>query len=200
MLIEIFSKKFIKEYFNRNKILILLSATIFIVSILIGAIFHNTFQAFATEIIKKMIEEIPLNSVSESAIGLFMNNVKANLIIIFGGLFFSILSTFSMIVNGILIGYVFTLTNPLVFFVGIAPHGIFELTGIVLSLTGAFIITKMEIRIIQALFRRNLRNELENVKISVMDLIFTIIVSIILIIIAAIIEAAITPILLNMVI
>lgn len=197
---EILSKKFIEEYFHRNKNLIILSATIFILSVLLGAIFNESIKQLATEIIKKMLEEIPMESVSENALNLFINNIIANLTILFGGLLFSILSVFAILVNGLLIGYVYSIATPTIFFVGTIPHGIFEITAIILSLTGAFILTKTELIIIQALFSKRLHEELDNIKVYIKDVVFTIVVTFILLVIAAIIEAAITPALLHMVI
>ena len=179
---ELFTTKFIKEYFHRNKYLILLSAVIFLVSVLLGVFFSESFKQLATEIIKQMLEEIPMETVSGNAISLL------------------IISLFAILVNGILIGYVSTLMSPIVFLIGTVPHGIFELTAIVLSLTGAFIITKMEIVLIQALFSKTFEEKKEDMKVYLKDVLFTVIITVILLLIAAIIEAAVTPVLLNMVI
>ncbi|MBR0471823.1 MAG: stage II sporulation protein M [Methanosphaera sp.] len=197
---QIFSKTYTREYFSRNKNLIILSLIIFIGSIIIGAVFNKSFEAIVTEIIRQMLNEISMESVSENAVSLFVNNITANLVILAGGIIFSLLSVFAIIVNGILIGYVYTLTTPLIFLVGTVPHGIFEITALILSLTGAFIITKTELLCIQALFAGNLSSQVENMKICFKDIIFTIVVSFVLLVFAAIIEAAVTPLLLSMVV
>lgn len=197
---DIFTKKYLKEYCDRNKKFFIISVIIFVASIVIGAIFSENFETFANEIIRQMLNEISMNSISEGALDLFLNNITASIIMLLSGLLFSIFSVFAMILNGILIGYVFTLIDPVVFFVGTLPHGIFELTALMLSLTGAFILTKIEIKVIKALFRKNLKSEMENIKIDLKDVLFTFIVSFVLIVIAAIIEAAITPVLINIVI
>ncbi|RAP53423.1 MAG: hypothetical protein BZ138_00985 [Methanosphaera sp. rholeuAM270] len=200
MSVNIFKKSFLKEYLSRNKNLILLSLIIFILSIIIGAVFSSYFKVMATQLMKRLLESIPMKSVSENAVNLFKSNLTASMIIILGGLIFSITSVLAIMVNGILIGYVSTLINPVVYLVGVIPHGIFELTALILSLTGAFILTKIEIRIIQAIFSHSLHSELENTKILLKDLVFTVLVSFVLLAIAAIIEAAITPIFLSMVV
>lgn len=196
---ELFTIKFIKEYFNRNKNLIFLSTAFFIITVLMGIIFNESIKQLAIEIIRQMMENIKRESVSGNAYSLFVNNMIANLTILMGGLFFSVLSLFAILVNGLLIGYVYTLITPTVFFVGTIPHGIFELTAIILSLTGAFILTEIELIIIHALYRRRLHEELDRIRVCLKDVFFTILITFILLVIAAIIEAAVTPVLLNMV-
>lgn len=196
---EMFTKKYIYEYFNRNKNLIIVSVAIFLVSVILGVVFSENVKPIAMELIKRMLDEFPVETVSENATNLFLNNITANITIIAGGLLFSILSLFAIVINGILIGYVYSVTTPLIFFVGVIPHGIFELTAIILSLTGAFIITKIELKLIQALFAKRLHEELEHSKLYVKDVIFTVIISVVLLVIAAIIEAAVTPVLLLMI-
>jgi len=69
-----------------------------------------------------------------------------------------------------------------------------------MSLMGAFIITKIEINLIRALFRHEFVSEIRNSATIAKDVLVTFIISFILLVIAAIIEAAVTPALLSMVI
>jgi len=199
-ILEIFSKEYLREYFSRNKKLILISFIILIASAFLGAIFSDVIQQYVTEILKEIFLSMPENpTVYNEAIFLFQNNIRANIIIMIGGLFFSIFSVLAIILNGLIIGFTYTLVTPIQFIVGILPHGIFELPATILSLVGAFIITKLEINMLNALFKKRLKEEINKSDILVKDILLTFIIILVLLIIAAIIEAGITPMLLNMV-
>ena len=138
-------------------------------------------------------------TVYNEAIFLFQNNIRANIIIMIGGLLFSIFSVLGIIMNGLIIGFTYTLVTPIQFIVGILPHGIFELPATILSLVGAFIITKLEINLLNALFKKRLKEEINKSDKLVKDIVLTFIIILVLLIIAAIIEAGVTPVLLSMV-
>jgi stage II sporulation protein M len=198
---EIFSKAFFKEYFHRNRTYIIISCILLFVSIILGIVFSEVIKEVMVDILKEMLSNInDNNSIYEEMYLLFTNNIRANLIILLGGLLFSIISILAVIVNGLLIGFTYTLVTPIQFIVGIFPHGIFELPAIILSLVGAFIIMKLEINLIDAFFKGNLRLEWKNSTKSIQDILFTVVIIVILLVIAAIIEGGLTPTLLNMVI
>lgn len=197
---SIFSKTYIKEYFSRNKTLIIIATLLLIFSSLLGFIFSGVIKAYVIEILKEIILSVPPNpTVLEEAQYLFLNNIRANIIIMLGGFLFSTMSVLAVILNGMVIGFTYTLVTPLQFAVGILPHGIFELPAVILALVGAFKITIMEFNLINALFKHRLREELANSKTIMKDIVLTFILILILLIIAALIEAGITPVLLHMV-
>lgn len=197
---EIFGKRYLKEYFSRNKVYILISIFILIASAVLGVIFSDIIKEFVIEILENIVLSMPENpTVYNEATFLFQNNIRANIIIMLGGLFFSIFSILAIIMNGLIIGFTYTLVTPLQFIVGILPHGIFELPATVLSLVGAFLITKLEINLLDALFKKQLKEEIGKSNEIIKDIVLTFIIILILLIIAAIIEAGVTPVLLSMV-
>ncbi len=199
-ILEIFSKGYLKEYLSRNKNLILISFIILIASAFLGVVFCDVIQQYVTEILKEIFLSMPENpTVYNEAIFLFQNNIRANIIIMIGGLLFSIFSVLAIIMNGMIIGFTYTLVTPIQFIVGILPHGIFELPATILSLVGAFIITKLEINLLNALFKKRLKEEINKSDKLVKDIVLTFIIILVLLIIAAIIEAGVTPVLLSMV-
>ncbi|MBE6485799.1 MAG: stage II sporulation protein M [Methanosphaera stadtmanae] len=197
---EIFGKRYLKEYFSRNKVYILISVFILIASAVLGVIFSDIIKEFVIEILENIVLSMPENpTVYNEATFLFQNNIRANIIIMLGGLFFSIFSILAIIMNGLIIGFTYTIVTPLQFIVGILPHGIFELPATVLSLVGAFLITKLEINLLDALFKKQLKEEIGKSNEIIKDIVLTFIIILILLIIAAIIEAGVTPVLLSMV-
>ena len=125
-----------------------------------------------------------------SSLDLFMHNLTSDLITVLGGFLFSIISVIMVIYNAVSVGSIFgvDLTYATV---TVLPHAITEYLASVLALAVAFIITKIEIKIIK---NRTLRNTLNESQTELKDSLVLIIVIVILLAISAIIEAHITPI------
>ena len=200
-IMEIFSRRYIREYFSRNKLFILVTVALFFISAIVGVVTSETIKPFMLQIFEEMIKSLPPDATAfDEAVYLFNNNIRANIIILIGGALFSIISVLAIIVNGLLVGFTATIVEPHVFLVGILPHGIFEIPATLLSLVGALLITKLEIKLIISLVAGNLRDELMESNLIIKDIVLTFIITLALLVIAAIIEAYITPSLINMVI
>lgn len=199
-LMEIFTKEYVKEYFKRNKSLIIISLVILVLSSIFGVLVSEYIKQTIMTVLHEMVNNFPRNQgMVEEAIYLFLNNMRVDLMVILFGFFFSVISIAITVSNGIIIGFTSTLVSPLAFIVGIFPHGIFELSASVIALTCAFIITKFEIRIIKGLIDKRVKEEFHDNIFMIKDIILSIIIVFVLLVLAAIIEAGITPILLRMI-
>lgn len=145
------------------------------------------------EIIKNMVNSISTDGITFESI--FLNNIQANLLIVTGGIFFSIFSFISLFVNGILIGFVGTLTPTLTFLLYVLPHGVFELPAIILSFTTALMITKLVIRLLKGIVSINLtlKGQIYMSKDLIKAIVMSLMIMVLLLIIAAFIEVYITP-------
>lgn len=200
-LMEIFSLKYIREYLSRNRELIIISFALFVLSVIVGAVISDSIRQYVLEIFRILANSIPKNATTfDQAIYLFTNNIRANIVIMLGGLIFSIISVFAIILNGLIVGFTATITKPAVFLVGIIPHGIFEIPAMILSLVGAFLITKMEINIIRSILDGRLKDEIIKSEQTIKDILLSFVMVLVLLVVAAFIEAYITPVLLHMVI
>jgi stage II sporulation protein M len=122
---------------------------------------------------------------------IFQNNLRALLIIIFGGAFFGLIPFFAVIYNGLIVGIVFAMNlyqgNPVALFIAsMLPHGLVEIPAIIAASafglkTGLNIIFPRGIKRWE-LFQENLKKSVLSLGLLV-PLIF----------IAAGIEAIITP-------
>ncbi|MGB9839224.1 stage II sporulation protein M [Thermovenabulum sp.] len=127
------------------------------------------------------------------AIGLiFQNNVKALLLMMFGGIFLGIIPLIGMIFNGLLIGIMLAMVfyegKTLAFFLAtLLPHGILELPVIIL---GASFGLKTGFEII--IPNKN-KNRMENLKENLTKSVLSMGVLVPLLYIAAVIETLITP-------
>ena len=190
---KLFTKEFIKGYFSRNKKLILISLVILLVFVIIGAIAGNIFAGEKYGMFFKMMSEtnksISYSDIAGDAVGLFTHNLFVDLMVFIGGILFSIISFILVIFNAVAIGAPFG--SDLYFaMVSVFPHFIFEYVGgSVFALTGAFLITKLEI---SAIKKRSVKEAFSDSYI-LKDIIFTLILMVIFLLIAAIIEAYATP-------
>jgi len=190
---KLFTKEFIKGYFSRNKKLILISLVILLVFVIIGAIAGNIFAGEKYGMFSKMMSEtnksISYSDIAGDAVGLFTHNLFVDLMVFIGGILFSIISLILVIFNAVAIGAPFG--GDLYFsMVSIFPHFIFEyMGGSVFALTGAFLITKLEI---SAIKKRSVKEAFLDSYV-LKDIIFTLILMVILLLVAAIIEAYATP-------
>ncbi len=197
---DIFNKGNLKDYFKRNRIFILFATVILILSLLSGFYSSSTYTYLAGSMMGQVSTIAPLNNnVSDNMMVLFANNFLSDIYIVGMGLLLSIPSIIKTVLNGVLVGYIFSTQNFMKAFVSISFHGIFELLALIFSLTGAFLVTKMEIRIISAIIsRKKFDKALLRLKTPVKDLILSLVIVIILLIVAALVEATLTPYLIHM--
>ncbi len=119
----------------------------------------------------------------EWTIFLLKNNLRSTILTIALGLFFGILPLYTLLINGLLIGYVLSLTtlSPLSASAMILPHGVFELTGYILAISCGM---KLGIGSIKSLFHR----KVEPLKKNFLKITHLIPLSLILITVAGIVE------------
>ena len=193
---EIFTLDYLKGFFKRNKKLLIISFIIVIASLIIIAVCGR--MLFGADAVTGVNKSTTANF--SGFIDLFINNFKSDAIVLLGGFVLSIFSLILTIFNCFVVGMLFGM-DPYAAAVGILPHGIFEYAASVFALTGAFIITKLEIASFKAWLSKDhtVKEVLNDNKNVIKDIILIIVFIIILLLIAALIENYITPMLLDMV-
>ena len=131
-------------FFKRNKKLILIAVSLMLISIILSAI-YSFFTAGASygEITRGLMQpggSAKIANMQFSGMGIFLNNLYANILILLGGFVFSIFSVISIILNGITIGSPFGYDFNFAC-VAILPHAILEYFATSLSLVIALKIT-----------------------------------------------------------
>jgi stage II sporulation protein M len=130
------------QIIRRNRNFIRLSAILVVVGLLLGIGFREPLQQFMQsqlEHIKNLAQQTN-GTHSELAKVILLNNIKASVMLILFGVFFSLYPIFGLTVNGMVIGYLFASLNPaagiplwaLIVF-GILPHGILEIPAFILA-------------------------------------------------------------------
>lgn len=171
-------------YIKESRRYIYFTIILFIISALIGFIFHSNFL-FIEDLIKELLE-IAQNLRGIDLIAfIFKNNLTASFYFLFLGIVFGIIPFFNSISNGILIGYVsekVISATSIVYLWRLLPHGIFELPAIFIS---AGLGIKLGMMTLSILSKKGREKFNENLKKSLLAFILIIIP---LLIIAAIIE------------
>ena len=182
-------------FFKRNKKIIIISFVIFILFALAGMIVSNMVVGDQVGKISKAMMEMPKNGtganldIGMSSLDLFIHNFSVSVIIIVGGILFSIISFLVTVFNAFSIGAPFG-SDPVFALVSILPHSMFEYSATTLSLAVAFLITKLEIKMIR---QRSFMGTLRESETELKDILVLIIVIVVLLAVAAVIEAYITP-------
>lgn len=188
--------KFIEDgFFKRNKKIIIISFVIFILFALAGMIVSNMVVGDQVGKISKAMMEMPKNGtganldIGMSFLDLFIHNFSVSVIIIAGGILFSIISFLVTVFNAFSIGAPFG-SDQVFALVSILPHSMFEYSATTLSLAVAFLITKLEIKMIR---QRSFMGTLRESETELKDILVLIIVIVVLLAVAAVIEAYVTP-------
>ena len=172
--------------------MLLISLAIFMIFAVGGAVFGFISIGDDYGMISKSIYEMKANgtlSFNETAadlntFDLFLHNLTSDLIVIAGGLLFSLISVFAVIFNAASIGAPFGMDLNY-FAVTILPHGIIEYSATVIALACAFSITKLEIRMIK---QRSFKSVLSESNRELKDILIMIVLVAVLLAVAAVIE------------
>ena len=192
------SKNIVLKFMLRMKYYVILSLFIFIIFLIIGYFYAGLFQPIVLPSVQGLSEGVKQGTVKLETISLFINNFSVAMNMIFGGLYFSTMSTYLLIFNALVIGYSACATNLFYFISFTLPHGIIELFAIVLACGAGFRVTHAIFVLISGIkISKENRNDIfvEHVEICckmLSDVLIMIVIIAILLIIAAYIEANLT--------
>lgn len=183
-------KLYEKGFFKRNKKFFIIALILFIVPAIISAIVSFSTIGDDYGLISQSINNLSKTNQTLygadglDAVSLFLQNIGSDLIVVVGGLLFSVISILVVMMGAIMVASPFgaDLTFSLV---SILPHGVIEYSASVIALVAAFNITKLEIEIIR---NRSYKDVLLDNKIVLKDILILIIIMVLLLIVAAFIE------------
>ncbi len=182
---------------------VLAAVVLFLVGLLLGYYIFMSNTDFVLSNLEKFLGNIiKISEAMENRSKLhvtgfiFQNNIKALLIIMFGGIAFGLISAFGIFFNGFIVGIVMAFTiyqgKSMMFFIaGILPHGILELPVVIAA--GAFgLKTGFDL-----IFPRG-KNRIELLRENLNNNVLSLGVFVPLLFIAAAIEVLITPIIIKL--
>lgn len=183
-------KSKIEKSFSHIKYHVCLSAILLIAGILIAYFFPSLFQS----VLQSTMQGLQDGASSITTEGLFINNASVAFMMILASILISIPTVYLLIYNGIVIGFVGIQVPISAFLAYTVPHGIFELTAIVLAGAVGFRLTQAFLEIANGIINSKVKfQEALNVAGDMIgDCIIPVVVIFIFLVIAAFIEANLT--------
>ncbi|MBC7119816.1 MAG: stage II sporulation protein M [Methanobacteriaceae archaeon] len=184
------------DLYKRNKDYLIISILIFLGSFSLGYL----LAGFLDILLAPLMREFKKSVIEEgiTIISIFSHNLQAILLLYLGGLSLSIFTGLFLALNGLFMGY-FATKVPLVdFILLVAPHGMFEIPGIIIAGVAGFRLSSFIIHFIGDLIRgpgsftQKLKKSYDNNIREFKDSLLLFLTAVILILIAAIIEAEFT--------
>lgn len=126
------------QYLRQSKIFFLVSAMIFIVSIILGIVFQpDWLSSYINEMIKSLVGQIKGMDFFQLLVFIFKNNLTVSIFGMFLGIGLAIYPISILIVNGYFIGFVVSKAFGVEGFgaiLSLLPHGIFEIPALLIAL------------------------------------------------------------------
>ncbi|BDH79516.1 MAG TPA: stage II sporulation protein M [Methanothermobacter sp.] len=186
----------IKDLYKENKNYLIIATIIFLGSFSIGYL----LAGFLDILLAPLMREFKKSVIEEgiSIFSIFSHNLQAILLLYLGGLSLSIFTSLSLALNGLFMGYFATKVPVVDFILLVAPHGIFEIPGLIIASAGGFRLSSFIIHFIGDLIRgsgsftRKLKKSFNDNITEFRDSLLIFLIAVILILIAAIVEAEFT--------
>ena len=189
---------FFIEHFHRIKYHLLLSLVIFVIFTLLGFFYPSVFQSAVLPALQRMSDGVQQGTIKLETISLFTNNFSVAMSIIMGGIYFSTATGYLLIFNALVVGYSACSMNIYHFLSFTLPHGILELSGIIIAGAAGFRLTHAVLALLSGI-RLDKENKkdifIKHAEICgkmLVDILIMIVIIAILLIIAAYIEANLT--------
>ncbi|MDP5276921.1 stage II sporulation protein M [Chengkuizengella axinellae] len=207
---DVFNFKTLFRNFKEMKVYFFISTMLFLFGGFIG-FYVDILDPFLQPLLQRIGElaekiESSENTQLAAFLVIFQNNLTASLIMVYSGIIFSIYPIFALLLNGMLIGYLFKLVPQSgseyglleLFLRGILPHGILEIPAILIAsaygIKFGVLVMKWLAQFVELDLRRKNTLEFKKfLKLTITLVIFTFIT----LMLAAIIESTITPMLLR---
>ena len=189
----------IKRAFAENKLAILASAAILVISLLLGFYLEEYLYSYLNPVVEKLSQQVQEGLISPTFHDIFLNNLKVICTMFVFGIVFCF-SALILAFNGFFIGYfVGSVQDFGTVLAYIIPHGIFELPSCVLACAASFVLFNFIYKFIRALLNDTddsisckLRSSYGKTDDKLKQAIILFVVSVILMVIAGIVEAYLT--------
>ncbi|HPX77195.1 MAG TPA: stage II sporulation protein M [Methanobacterium sp.] len=114
------------------------SVLLFFGPLIISYLFAGFLDSILSPVLNNFQQKVNDGTIKLETASLFINNTSVAIYIYFGGLLVGIVTALLLIINGAFIGYVASKVPLGDFIIFTLPHGIFEITGIILAGTAGF--------------------------------------------------------------
>lgn len=137
------------KYLNESWSFVFIAFLIFVLSAVFGYVFSGHL-VFIDDLLRDIILKFEGKGFFYTSVFIFQNNLMSSFFAIVFGIFISVFPIMNAVLNGLVMGYVLDRASEFGFlniFLRLAPHGIFELPAIFISIglgikTGLFVFQK----------------------------------------------------------
>jgi uncharacterized membrane protein SpoIIM required for sporulation len=119
--------------YKRNEFLLIISAAVFLGSLFIGYFLSGFLDQILAGTLRSFKDSISKGQIQLTTLSIFTNNIKIAFLLYGSGIAFGIFTLGILAYNGVFIGYVASKFIVGDFIIYTIPHGIFELSGIVIA-------------------------------------------------------------------
>jgi stage II sporulation protein M len=141
--------------YKRNETFLLLSAVILLGSMVIGYIFSGVLDPILGGVFEGFRKSVTEGTLQLTTLSIFVNNFKVAIVIYLTGLTLGIVSAYFLFFQGIFTGYVaskYYLPNFLFYTI---PHGIFEVTAIIIAGAAGFRLASVFLNFLKGISKMN---------------------------------------------
>ncbi|MGZ7134318.1 MAG: stage II sporulation protein M [Methanobacterium sp.] len=143
---------FFMGLYKRNELLLIISAAIFFGSLFAGYFLAGFVDQIMAGALKSFKDSISKGQIKLTTLSIFINNMKIAFFLYGGGIFVGITTLIMLAYNGLFIGYVASKFNIGDFLIYTIPHGVFELSGIVVAGAAGLRLASTVINILRDIF------------------------------------------------
>lgn len=142
----------IKRSFTENKVAILASTAIFVISLILGFYLEGYLYSYLNPVVEDLTQKVQSGVIKITFQDIFLNNLRVICAMFILGVAFCF-SALMLAFNGFFIGY-YVASSPDFFSVlmYLIPHGIFELPSCVLACAAGFVLLNFILKFIKGLF------------------------------------------------
>lgn len=137
--------------YRRNESYLMISAIIFLVSLLIGYAFAGMLEPILGSVLGDLKRQISQGELKLTTLSLFVNNFKVAFIIYAGGIVLGVITVIYLFINGAIIGYTAAQFSIGDFIIYTAPHGVFEIAALILAAAGGLRLANVVLNLIKGL-------------------------------------------------
>jgi uncharacterized membrane protein SpoIIM required for sporulation len=123
---------------SRNEIFLWTSILLLFGSMVISYLFAGFLDSILAPLLANFQQRVSDGTLKLETLSLFINNATVASYMYIGGVLMGVATAFLLVANGLFIGYVVSKVPLADFIIFTLPHGIFELTGIILAGAAGF--------------------------------------------------------------
>ena len=149
------------QAFNENRLAIIVSSVILIVSLILGYLLEPNLYSYLNPVVEDLTHKVQSGVIQLTFGDIFFNNLRIIFQMFIYGLVFCI-SAFILAFNGFFVGYyIATTENQFKTLLYLIPHGIFEFSSCILACAASFVLFNFLYRFLASLLRQKNKSVLD---------------------------------------